>query len=736
MIDSRTGSEPDSGVQLSEKHIGETSEKEPLSCAVARTSSEALDEPCVSVRVVGVLAVARWVRQTANRNPNTADGRIITMKAHAAWKALILTSFRDARPLITCLGLLASLLILPGSQGDLQAQRLSRDLNVDLLINQAGYVPHAAKLCVTAGTAPRDFQVLCVETAEVVFAGELQPTPGDFGDYLQGDFSDVRREGYYYLRSDTLRSYPFRISAEVYDHPMHLIGHYFSRQRCGPSTTGYLTPCHSDDGIRMDTGRRQDVSGGWHDASDLRKWVGATIYGMIGLAKAWELREEEARPALLEELKWGNRYFLAMQEPEGYVMRFIGGDVKQHSDSNRWTDNEPGEEGGELRLVRPNAGVSRAEMLIFGTNDDRVIHTDPLDHFGQYNFVAAQALMGRIARDADADYAARCTEAAVRCFAWCRETDTRIAPGRLGASIAAALELWKTTGEDEYLSYAVERAAALRKLQSTDAEAEIQGFFFTAENSREPYKNIWQGCFEFIALCDLVEALPEHPDAPVWKEMIRAYARDYLRPLAERNSFGIVPFGLYAGEADPGGGRRVGDYHYRYFMQPRLNWWVGVNANLASTGVGLAKAARVLDDRELEALAQRQLDWILGVNPFNSSTLIGVGHNHPVHFPGSTFLPNTPVIHGAVMNGLGGDEDDQPVIGTGQWQISEYWTPMVAFTLWLMAELSQEDQSAKAIGSMDEMARSADRCAREAHRTSDRLVNGAHTRVMGTMVVR
>ncbi len=32
-----------------------------------------------------------------------------------------------------------------------QAQRISRDLNVDLLINQAGYVPHAGKTIVTKG---------------------------------------------------------------------------------------------------------------------------------------------------------------------------------------------------------------------------------------------------------------------------------------------------------------------------------------------------------------------------------------------------------------------------------------------------------------------------------------------------------------------------------------------------------------------------------------------------------
>jgi hypothetical protein len=121
-----------------------------------------------------------------------------------------------------------------------------------------------------------------------------------------------------------------------------------------------------------------------------------------------------------------------------------------------------------------------------------------------------------------------------------------------------------------------------------------------------------------------------------------------------------------------------------------LNWngGVGINSNIASAGIGLLKAAVVLKDDRIKAAAQKQLDWIFGSNPFNSSTMVGVGYNHPAHFPGSSFFPAVPVLPGAVLNGLGGDHEDMPVIGKGDWQISEYWTPMVAYTLWLMAELS------------------------------------------------
>ena len=181
---------------------------------------------------------------------------------------------------------------------------------------------------------------------------------------------------------------------------MDMIVSYFSLQRCGSSTTGYLSPCHIDDGVRMDNGKHQDVSGGWHDASDLRKWVDATIYGMIGLSKTYELQNqtENNRKKILEELMWGNQYFLKMQEPQGYIMNYVGGDVQKHSDSNRWTNNEIEKEGGELKFVKPNTGTSKSDMLLFGAKEDRVIRTDPVGMIGQYNFVTSEAIMARITK--------------------------------------------------------------------------------------------------------------------------------------------------------------------------------------------------------------------------------------------------------------------------------------------------------------------------------------------------
>ncbi len=307
--------------------------------------------------------------------------------------------------------LLLSVVIRPQ---EIISQRLSRDLNVDLLINQSGYLPGAGKNLVAPGKRNGKFEIVDLENQTIVFTGFLHPFSGDFGDYSVGDFTELKRTGRYFIKYDTLRSWPFAVSSSVYKPVMDMIVNYFSLQRCGSSTTGYLSPCHLDDGIRMDNGKHLDVTGGWHDASDLRKWVDATVYGMIGLSKTFELQNqpENNRVKILEELMWGNQYFLKMQEPQGYIMNYVGGDVQKHSDSNRWTNNDIEKEGGELKFVKPNTGTSTSDMLIFGSQDDRVIRTDPVGITGQYNFITSEAIMARITKTGNPDYSQKCLAAA------------------------------------------------------------------------------------------------------------------------------------------------------------------------------------------------------------------------------------------------------------------------------------------------------------------------------------
>ena len=66
------------------------------------------------------------------------------------------------------------------SAQDLKAQRLSRDLNVDLLINQVGYTPLAGKSIVTKGKRKEKFEIFDLETKTVVFTGFFASGTGRF----------------------------------------------------------------------------------------------------------------------------------------------------------------------------------------------------------------------------------------------------------------------------------------------------------------------------------------------------------------------------------------------------------------------------------------------------------------------------------------------------------------------------------------------------------------------------
>lgn len=575
-----------------------------------------------------------------------------------------------------CALVLLGLLWVPAAaQPITELKPVQRQHDMSVFVNQAGFRPGAVKSCTAPGSAPLAFQVIDATTNRVAYHGTMEPGGPDFGAYVTGNFSSLATPGVYYIKAGQARSFPFRIAVDVYEEPMGLILHYFSKQRCGNSTTGYMTPCHTEDGLRVDNGRRQDVSGGWHDASDLRKWVSATIYGMVGILRMAEtLGEASHTPAVTEELLWGNRYFLHMQEPAGYIMDHVGGDLYKHSDSNHWTDN------------------------VMGTDDDRVIQTRPVDNASQYTFVTVEAMMARYMQGKDAAYARECLDAAVRGYDWCRAnmTGKEYDAGVTGSALLAALELHKATGERKYKDFAYEMAGRIVSLQVDPARDSLSpgGFFRLTPGGDTYYSEIARCDFAFTGLCELVSAFPDE-DTGKYTQAIRRYCDEYLAFLADKNAFGLLPYAVY-GTPDAAV-RRAGCYGYRYFMNPSLDWWVGINANIAGKGVALIRASRLLNDPGLSARAQRQLDWIFGANPLGTCTMRGVGYEHPAFAdafykdaerPGSEFFPPTPHIPGAVLNGIGGDADDMPQMIPGGWQTGEYWTPMVGLTLWLMAELT------------------------------------------------
>lgn len=529
-------------------------------------------------------------------------------------------------------------------------------------VNHLGFPPKSGKFALLRGHGDTPCRIIDDRNGNVVHTAQFVDHPGDLGDWRLADLSAFQTPGRYHIAVDGNQSGAFTIDPGIYQSAIEACIGYFAIQRCGNSTTGYNAPCHLDDGIRQDNGEYRDVTGGWHDACDLRRWVSATIHGMIGLGRVIDLLGPDRidRRRVIEEMRWGNQYFLKMQEPAGYVMDWCGGDQ-----GNAFTDNRR------------------------QTADDRIIVVDPVRTESQFHFVTAQAMVSLLTRQDDPAYAQQCLDAGMRCLIWCRERRRPDKATSLAAGAIACAQMSLATADSRLREWAADYLHRLLALQATHEATDndpISGWFRSGDDSEQPSRDIMEGNLPLIALGVMIERFGDHPQANAWREALRRHV-DCLNALSRLSAFGTIPYGLYT-NGDPGGGRRLGRYWYRWFMETRgLDWWVGINAHLASQGVGLCRAARILGGARLVHLAQRQLDWILGVNPFDAATITSFGRNHPRLYRPGAFTPPTPHIPGGVMNGIAGTEDDQPVLGPGDWQTCEYWTPMVSYAMWLMAEL-------------------------------------------------
>ncbi|MGA2202496.1 MAG: glycoside hydrolase family 9 protein [Terriglobales bacterium] len=562
---------------------------------------------------------------------------------------------------------------------------------VNILTNQVGYLTHGGKKFLVESNVysiKPDFYLrdLSVVGDHRIFHGELEEFQGDFGRYYVGDFSEHTQPGKYALDiyRDALPSDDF-LSSDVFsidDDYGELIKKgidCFAVQRCGPSTTGYHAPCHLDDGVRLDNGQFLDLVGGWHDACDLLKWSDATLTGMIGLLHiAEKSQDDQLKARIFEEVKWGNLYFLKLQDPEGYYYSYgIGGDAPE--EGNHWTDN------------------------VRGTSDDRKAATRPGEPHLQHMFIAAQSQLAMLYEGWDAPYAKRSLDAAVRCFNWVRKRESRTYLD-LGTGASAGLRLYQLTGDHGYLDYALTMAERFAGLQEMGAGADtLKGYFYGDGSRSKSAMHVGIETLAIIGFCELVDALRSKMDVGRWGRTLALYCDDYLLSMAALNAFGIVPCRVKL-EA-PQGARSYRGTTYRYFMSIRNPstqgnsipgvgevMYGGNNSNLAGTGIVLCYAGRVLGSEKYRRLAQRMLDWILGLNPFDVCMMNGIGYKHPPLYIAPEFIPRLPTIPGSVMNGIVGDEEDRPDLQPGTWHSCEIWTPHLAQTIWLANELSCDNQ--------------------------------------------
>jgi len=570
-----------------------------------------------------------------------------------------------------------------------------------ILINHVGFCPEAGKYAAIDGITGVEERFRVVKMNQLgdnpVLTGPLVQFGSDLGNYLVGDLSNLREPGVYriyvsgqypFVRKGgalDVRSYDFRIEDRVWDEPLKKLVNYYQMQSCGSSKRGYNRPCHTGKIRRDDGGEAKPVPGGWHSAHDGSRTVHEIIHGLYGLQALASLRPDLREELdLLHEIRWGNEYFLTIQDPAGFLHHGVTLSAEAFHDAvkHNWWDTA-----------------------------SYFMRTRPAPLYLQYHFSGAQALFSMLFREKDPAYADRCLQAGIRCFEyagsqkhcpWFGEQTSY----ELGTAISAGVHLFRATGQERYRDFAGEMARRLLDLQTETGfwQEQTGGAFIADATDVDHEKLVARTIYAPLVVLGLIDAtrwLKDEPGRPRWLKSLSRFAENCIGRFSRANAFGIMPYRIF-NEAPRQTCRDWNGARYRYFMETNYAifhspkefcWQTGNNPNVAGYGVALIQLAKLLNAPELMKLAQRQLDWVLGVNPFDASMIIGVGRNQPAVYAGTQMVPRPPEITGAVLQGPIGDAEDNPVIIPGYYPVAEYWMPTQAWALWLMAGLSRKSDT-------------------------------------------
>lgn len=363
-------------------------------------------------------------------------------------------------------------------------------------VSQVGYHPAQKKVAVIELDAsdPADGSVTLRRISEDGGSEQIASgKPAAWGkflryNYLQFDFSQVTQPGMYVVAYGNTVSQPFQISSTVFQRGIWqpVIEHFLPIQMCHMRVEEQYRvwhgACHLDD-ARMAPinhnhfdGYKQGPStltkykpgetvpglnvGGWHDAGDDDFRVESQADEVTILAGAYELfhldyddtsidethhlvkiHEPDGKPDTLQQVQHGALTLLAGYENLGRFYRgVISSSLQQYTmigDTSNATDN-----------LYYDASLKAGEKTAThsGRDDDRWVFTEQ-EAGHEYKGIAALAAAGRVLKTMNPAFAKQCLEAAEK--AW--NEDHSVGHG-FRDKIAAAVELYLTTGKKEYMA--------------------------------------------------------------------------------------------------------------------------------------------------------------------------------------------------------------------------------------------------------------------------------------------
>lgn len=526
-------------------------------------------------------------------------------------------------------------------------------------VNQTGYFPNGAKLGVLATDTALDslpqWSLLNARSGAVVLSGPAKGGAQDSasGDFVYtADFSQFKTPGSYILEIDGVQSVPFAIRDDLYAQLKIDALHYFYLSRSGielvPEYAGEAWARRaghlSDNDVTCYAGTdadgrtwegcdyRLDASKGWYDAGDYGKYVVNSAISVWTLMNLYEKLPDafpdasmsipentNSVPDILDEVRWNLEFMLGMQVPEG---EDLAGMVHHKLHNLQW-DGMP---------VLP-----RTEDNNDSPTNGRYLM--PPSTAATLGLAASAAQCARVWAEFDTAFADRCLMAAETAWTAALAHPDMFygnTPGAGGGNYDdrnvedefywAAVELFITTGKDEYRDFLTESRYFTSFPGLMPGEVSSFGWQMT-------------GALGTISLTTVPNSLPE---ADLQGQIIRT-ADNYLRTIRLQGYAVPVPAnGFYWGS----------------------NSFVLNNAIILGLAYDFTK-----DDKYLEG-AVASMDYILGRNPVNLSYVSGYGTmtmQHPHHrfwfnSPASGFPPPPP---GVVAGGPNQFPDDPTAVNAG-----------------------------------------------------------------------
>ncbi len=222
-------------------------------------------------------------------------------------------------------------------------------------VNQLGYLPVSSKVAVyisAESAKPSKFKVYDVTTGKVAFEGTTEVANAErwgLKDAMRLNFSKLTKNGEYYVECNGVKSPKFKINPTVYEGSADFLLKYMRQQRCGYNP--YLdTLCHQHDGYVVDhptlEGKKVDVLGGWHDASDYLQYLTTSANATFQMLFAWQQTPDKSIfkdkhladgkpgsngiPDILDEARWGLEWMVRMN-PDSTLMFNQIADDRDHA---------------------------------------------------------------------------------------------------------------------------------------------------------------------------------------------------------------------------------------------------------------------------------------------------------------------------------------------------------------------------------------------------------------------